>query len=102
MLVLNVGNVVGTNLRGKSKMLDTTWPQKGGLPPDVTAPPHTHTHTHTHIHTSVGSHLCAAGLDVFTSLAELAWKSSLSNAIGSPAPPLLRSAKPNRQPSCVT
>ena len=43
MLVLNVGNVVGTNLRGKSKMLDTTWPQKGGLPPDVTAPPHTYT-----------------------------------------------------------
>lgn len=48
------------------------------------------------------SHLCAAGLDVFASLAELAWKSSLSDAVGSPAPPLLRAAKPNRQPSCVT
>lgn len=50
----------------------------------------------------LSSHLFVAARDVLTSLAELAWKSSLSDAIGSSVLLLLKPAKPNRQPSCMT
>lgn len=59
------------SVSGKSKMLHTTLcfsPLCGNPPPSLPPPG--------------SSHLCAAGLDALTSLAELAWKSSLSDAIG--------------------